>query len=808
MPNETPAKLECKFQGRYINPNLPVMCTCQMQKQCPEVNGRIKGTGGSGCIYLKFTISEAKTPHQLSALYLAEILKTRLENRQIVLKDESDQPLVLKHSPRVMIPTENPTDKPTIRLSRGHYRFTEGKVAILKCVVVATAETEYIKWVRVKDGKSHAICIDNEKYFGGLPKSPSLAIGDVVKSDGGTYFCRARNRAGEVESDVAFVEINSIGDLRTRNDDVSTVIKDIGAVIEDAGPMKEDVDVAKFTKAVQQGKFEDIGKLLQNRDFELEPFLVNPLLIVAVFGSPEVVEYIEKCSSIECDWNDNLEIRSGVCDSLLDEMKDRKATPLFVATFLENTATVKSLVKYSDKRNIAYCMKNLHLNKSMEKVYMTEFGERLKIKYSRLKPAVVPGHQKKTDGTWGRVFVIYSRDVLRPDDHVQEGIGLVMLRNPYEVNKEDLIVSNSQKPNRSISEQDNERAKQAIQLYSKKLWCNHINLNIIRVSSVRSCKGNIVEPEVCVVLCCITKGVVPLGEKEFPTRLAISEDDFIYTDVREGIFTYGGYDTRPSTFRHDYLKMGCDISSISEQNFGGTIGPFVNYEGNLSFLTCAHVLFDVGQQHDVDFTDDGIRKINVVQPGMSSSVPSGDPCGFVKRAIFDPSLDPSIDVAVVTISDPARIPKRGRFANDHSYKLARSGFMELPEYNTGSIDFDARISLSSPVFKFGSRTHLTRGVLVHFGIEVRPLSCTMQTSSKAGNVWIKNQYEVLGLEGQSFFEPGDSGAAVFSHSPFDRSLCCIGIAIGSLSNGSAIVTPIGAVLKALGEHHCEMASFP
>ncbi|XP_021350227.1 uncharacterized protein LOC110448363 [Mizuhopecten yessoensis] len=138
------------------------------------------------------------------------MLRDKLHNKQIVLKDESDVPLVLKTSPTVMIPTENQKDTPTIRLSRGHYRFTEGNVAILKCVVVATADTESIQWFRVKDGESHAIIIDNEKYFGGSLKSPSLAIADVKKSDRGIYFCRTRNRAGEVESEIAFVEINCI----------------------------------------------------------------------------------------------------------------------------------------------------------------------------------------------------------------------------------------------------------------------------------------------------------------------------------------------------------------------------------------------------------------------------------------------------------------------------------------------------------------------------------------------------------------------------------------------------------------------
>ncbi|XP_021368699.1 uncharacterized protein LOC110460222 [Mizuhopecten yessoensis] len=279
MPKETTTELECTFEGSY-NPNLPQKCTSQITEQYREANSRITGVGRKGSIVLKFTISEAQTPHQSSALYLAVTLRTRLQNRQIVLKDESDVPLVLKTTPKVTIPTENPKDVPTIRLSRGHYQFTEGKVAILKCVVVATAETESIQWVRVKDGKSNVICIDNEKYFGGLPQSPSLAIGDVKKSDRGIYFCKARNRAGEAESDTAFVEINSIddlGDISTRKEEASTVMEDAGTVMEDAGTVMEDAgtvmedagtvmeDAGTVMKDAGSMK-EDNGKQFQNRD--------------------------------------------------------------------------------------------------------------------------------------------------------------------------------------------------------------------------------------------------------------------------------------------------------------------------------------------------------------------------------------------------------------------------------------------------------------------------------------------------------------------------------------------------------------
>ncbi|KAK3104608.1 hypothetical protein FSP39_006050 [Pinctada imbricata] len=63
---------------------------------------------------------------------------------------------------------------------------------------------------------------------------------------------------------------------------------------------------------------------------------------------------------------------------------------------------------------------------------------------------------------------------------------------------------------------------------------------------------------------------------------------------------------------------------------------------------------------------------------------------------------------------------------------------------------------------------------------------------------MKGQYEVeSGSIHNPFFITGDSGSAVFQKE-IDGKLVCIGIAIGKTSYDTTVVTPIGAVLDALG----------
>lgn len=109
--------------------------------------------------------------------------------------------------------------------------------------------------------------------------------------------------------------------------------------------------------------------------------------------------------------------------------------------------------------------------------------------------------------------------------------------------------------------------------------------------------------------------------------------------------------------------------------------------------------------------------------------------------------------------------------------------------------------LSSPVYKFGGVTGLTRGRLYTEGLLIRQeLGGTDDASVCQDNVTFFNQIEVTPIPGSEdkFFQAGDSGALVhiYNDSRQGESLC-VGMAIGYTSYGSCIVTPAGRVLSAL-----------
>ncbi|KAK3108255.1 hypothetical protein FSP39_004268 [Pinctada imbricata] len=73
---------------------------------------------------------------------------------------------------------------------------------------------------------------------------------------------------------------------------------------------------------------------------------------------------------------------------------------------------------------------------------------------------------------------------------------------------------------------------------------------------------------------------------------------------------------------------------------------------------------------------------------------------------------------------------------------------------------------------------------------------------------MQGQYEVNSDSKYTpFFIPGDSGSAVFIRET-TGSLTCVGIALGKTSYGTAIVTPIGAVLDELHLQDSDVTKFP
>ncbi|XP_033729563.1 uncharacterized protein LOC117318713 [Pecten maximus] len=528
-----------------------------------------------------------------------------------------------------------------------------------------------------------------------------------------------------------------------------------------------------------------------------------------------MVECMKKWHGIE--WDEESEISEYIFGKSLAELTVTKVTALYLATFIERTEMVRSLIQHSGEDNIRCCFRNLHLTDAIEEVLMMDVAKKLRLKHSDLDPAVIPGHKRGNDDV-GRVFIVYSKHVFRSSSYKHDGIDVVMIRNPYLYTRE----CNADARLR-ISCGDAKRAEKALSIHCENLWINHSNLNIICTSPViYRGNGDVIEKP-CIALYCSTKGVVPLGEPEFPKQLDIGDGEYIDVDVHEEYFKRGGYNSMPSDHFHSTLKMGCDIGRSTPEYdacgnrlplIGGTHGPFVKFNNKIGFLTCAHVLFDVPLSTKcVDFLHDGSNTVEVAQPSVDSTAFGSSPCGHVHRAIFNPQLDPSIDVAVVELTDPSRLSTAGQFANAKHSSYKNAGFEELPEYSSGSILADLKhLGTTHIVFKFGSSSDLTKGTLDVCGTHVRPLSTALGLPRCTGKVEMQNQYQVSGAHPtMTFVTEGDSGSPVFMKSD-TGDLVLIGMAIGHAYVGTnpfplAVVTPIGAILNALGPKY-SIASFP
>ncbi|XP_069115646.1 uncharacterized protein [Argopecten irradians] len=585
----------------------------------------------------------------------------------------------------------------------------------------------------------------------------------------------------------------------------------------------DDRDVKSIVDIVKKGDIEAFnaieGELLGSRKASI-------LHIVAVYGSTEMVECLTKWHGIE--WDAECKISEPVFGEDLAGLGVLRATALYLATYLDRTEMVCSLIKLSSEDNTTNCFRTLPLSDGIEKVFMLDKAEKLKSKHSDIDPtAVIPGHRAETYGKHTRVFVVYSKNITNFSDYELDGIGIVMIRNPYIYTKERKCNSTDSK---TVSAKDATRAEKAISIYQEKLWAEHSNLNIISVSPVkyRNDEEDIMDIP-CISLYCSTKGVVPLGEPQFPTRLDIGDGEYMDVDVHEGYFIRGGYNSLPSVNFHQKLKMGCNIgrSTLEKDIHGnplpfiaGTQGPFVKFQNSIGFLTCAHVLFAIPPTTPcLDYQRNASNVVDIVQPSVDSTNYVGFPCGQVHRAIFNPQLDPSVDVAVVELTDPARIPTKGQFANASHNSYKEAGFEELPEYNSGYIRTDLKyLGTNHIVFKFGSTSDVTKGTLEVCGINVRPLTTPLGLPRGTGRIEMKSQYGVRGTQApMSFFGGGDSGSAVFMKSD-TGDLVLIGMAVGNAYVGTnpfpvAIVTPIGAILQILNNsinNQCSysIASFP
>ncbi|XP_062596547.1 uncharacterized protein LOC134257998, partial [Saccostrea cucullata] len=338
--------------------------------------------------------------------------------------------------------------------------------------------------------------------------------------------------------------------------------------------------------------------------------------------------------------------------------------------------------------------------------------------------------------------------------------------------------------------------KEAQQLLNK-----HSNLSLISASPFKSTgystgKHRVVKKP-CISLLCLHKGHIPLGEREFPKQI-----NGFDVDVQEGYCSFGS--GRSIDFG-GHIRRARGINTPGN----GSIGGFVDFsDGSVGLITCAHVVFSTDELKipnsvmqnyllgidtdlNVEFFDKNQHNFQV--------------CGTIVDKCFPLSSDiKSVDAALIKLDQT--INEFG-FPVTLPHQLYSAGFdPNISPVFTGEVVNipDTIVSSRIPekmdsVIKYGSKTGFTIGSLYYNGAHIRFVDDTGELPDKTP-VHMCNQIEIQSLPHGMFFEPGDSGSFVFCINP-DKTLSCIGMAIGSTTKGSCFVTPMTRILDSFGLPH-------
>ena len=129
-----------------------------------------------------------------------------------------------------------------------------------------------------------------------------------------------------------------------------------------------------------------------------------------------------------------------------------------------------------------------------------------------------------------------------------------------------------------------------------------------------------------------------------------------------------------------------------------------------------------------------------------------------------------------------------------------------PHYSSGKIQVGPipRSKQRNTVIKYGKESKLTIGHLHMSGMHIRAVNVELGLTENNDGMestvkfMMFNQQEIFSSSPGLFFKAGDSGAFVFMMNDSEgKDLHCIGMAIGSTSYNSCIMTPIDAVLEKL-----------
>ncbi|XP_052813612.1 uncharacterized protein LOC128240778 [Mya arenaria] len=337
----------------------------------------------------------------------------------------------------------------------------------------------------------------------------------------------------------------------------------------------------------------------------------------------------------------------------------------------------------------------------------------------------------------------------------------------------------------SLSQEDQTRVSACIRKHGQKLMDEHKYLSIITASSVRRTRSyqrqTKLRRQTCLVLYVHMKGFIPLKEDPFE-----EEYDGIPVDIRSGEFRLFGNENYPSL---PNVQMGCQIYR-KNVNAYGTLGGFVDHPHyGLCGFTSAHVLltpqeFDILKRNPHGVICNSYDSTYGVHQGNDNL----QEIARIMKVVYkgkgqhsDVSVGVGVEVALFKIQH--RAPVHGLLCCEQEIT-----------FNSGEIRDETQLHINDKCYKVGCVTGMTEGRL-KFNDSFTHVK-TFEFGGKKCAVTLPNQYEIEN-NGSIFSDNGDSGALVFCED-YQANLVCIGMVEGGTDNGNVAVTPIAAVLDALG----------
>ncbi|VDH91574.1 Hypothetical predicted protein [Mytilus galloprovincialis] len=206
---------------------------------------------------------------------------------------------------------------------------------------------------------------------------------------------------------------------------------------------------------------------------------------------------------------------------------------------------------------------------------------------------------------------------------------------------------------------------------AKQLFKEHSNLSLIHKSPFKSTgfrkQKQKVIAQSCYQLYCKRKGIIPIGEKHFPTTL-----NGLQTDVVEG---------NPHFLSN--LKVGNQVGTDEFKR--GTLGGFVQVRGDKAFLTCLHVFLSADElaSENLSLDDEKTVPVKLYRENDNSHI-----CGKIREIAFevDNEKETSIDAALVEI--PADSIDNFDYVDIGSGKLSYKDIGMKSEYlNNSCVDY-------------------------------------------------------------------------------------------------------------------------